>query len=189
MERPIIAAYWGSREVDLNRCSSNVLGFLVYLKEQQICPAWVYKGIKRTDPKAQVMLEEVQIAKHLRVNKTDIGKQPIPELGFSYSCWSGDNNNQCSFSTQLGSYSPHVGNNVLLELHEIEAMTEPKLQIYLLVLQQMISIFQPKTAVVTSHRHYDESQTKLEFWDFGYIVYRQTQNNLETNGIPKSWLE
>src|SRR6202007_600966 len=54
------------------------------------------------------------------VNRTDVGKAPIPELGWSMSLWAGDTDSEAyNVTFHCGAYSKRVGNNVVINLPEV----------------------------------------------------------------------
>jgi hypothetical protein len=62
-------------------------------------------------------LEPDRIEKRLTANRTDVGREPIPELGFDLSGWSGDPDDETAgFHAHAGAYGKWVGNSFVVNL-------------------------------------------------------------------------
>jgi hypothetical protein len=73
---------------------------------------------RRSATPREVKIEDAEIRSLLGagVNRTDIGRQPIPELGFRIDAWGGESDECYGLSIQCGIYSKLFPNLCLLTL-------------------------------------------------------------------------
>lgn len=188
-EHPMIAGYWSARKESRQKIVEDIIRILDTLSSLGVCKEWVYPGIKRTLPKARVIFEKDSIDKHLRAQKTDIEKENMEDLGFSFNCWSGDNNNKCSLTVSNGIFWGSLNNSVIIELHEIHPRDHQKFKLFAEIQRQLILVFDPDYSVVTSHEFYDRSGRESPFTEFGYIAYEKASNKFKFNEIDHSWIK
>jgi hypothetical protein len=118
-ELATLGLYWGARKQPLEDCADLCVSTFALLRDAGYQTFFRLGRTRREG--LEHPIEESQDALRLLlgrgVNRTDIGRQPIPQLGFRLGAWSGDRDEEsCSLSITCGSYSEHVSNVVLLKL-------------------------------------------------------------------------
>jgi hypothetical protein len=105
--------------------------------------------------------------RHMSQNHRDSDGAPIPDLGWMLSLWNG---RDAGISTHLGCYSPHVGNNVVLEFGAGDEA--PTLREQEEILTILIRLFEPEHAVATDHKTLDAVDADLP-WEAGWLLYER----------------
>jgi len=138
-------SYWGKRPEAREQAAKRLNVFLTMLAE---CSAelasWFSKGRSRASAlRKPVRVDVESIRDMLKVNRTDIGRQVIQDLGYSFSAWNGDH---ASLSAVIGVYSEHVQNAVVLS----ESPSQQRLddEVWRCVLNAAIVAFEPELAIV-----------------------------------------
>ena len=115
----IIALYWEQRAASAEEAAQQLLVAFHALEDAGL-ERWFQKTRARRDaestpftPSADTILALLRKG----VNRRDIDRSIIEELGFSMSLWSGGQDEAAySLSTHIGCVSPHVGNNFVVQL-------------------------------------------------------------------------
>ena len=136
--------YWGPREETLTECSEKIALTISVLRK--------YGITEFVDPKStKIDFGSVEISDLLKVNKTDIGKRPIKELGWSMRLRNGPRSKIAfTLSIQCGGYSKHVGNSVVLLLPsqgELSIVDDPKRCESLF--DHLVPVWEPDQAIIT----------------------------------------
>jgi hypothetical protein len=84
------------------------------------------------------------VERYLKVNRRDVDREEIPELGFSFDVWNGGD---VSFRATVGAYSPHVGNAAVLSFQGPIQLGDAD---WRKLLDAAIEAFDPEHGVVTS---------------------------------------
>jgi hypothetical protein len=122
MSDPFYAAvYWGARQEPRDVCAARICAALNELRSvNDQFQNWYKQGRSRKESLQHDILIEIGAIDRLLaagVNRTDIGKNPIPELGFSLSFWNGGpENGAISLMLRCGVYDIRIGNAVVLNL-------------------------------------------------------------------------
>ena len=109
---------WGPRRQDLATCTTLVVQTFGTLKALGYNSFFEQRRLG-TRALREIDISPTSIGALLTkgINRTDIGRKTIPELGFSLSAWSGGKELESYvFSVQCGCYSKHVQNTLLLTL-------------------------------------------------------------------------
>jgi hypothetical protein len=121
-ERVIVAVYWDARQARLDEATDLLLNAFEGLAKSGY-DSWRLKGRTRKQPGEKSFVptsESVTSLLARGVNRTDIGKHLIPEMGYSFGCWSGGPDESAyAFSGNIGN-ATNIGKNcLLLELPRI----------------------------------------------------------------------
>lgn len=110
---PSVSAFWGDREVSKGT-SAEVVSSVLF-KIGAIDPslaAWRKKGRSRKQAATQPVIDTRPegIEALLRVNRKDVGREAIPELGFSFSAWNGANepDEEATVSATIGLHAANA---------------------------------------------------------------------------------
>ena len=158
-ERFTLAGYWGSRKETAERCEERLLGFLRRIGDvSPLLQRWYRKGSKR-NPKEFVLQngsDEVLRSLLRGVNRRDVDRVPIPELGYSFSAWNGaqDDNESASLSVHCGGDSHDVPNSCVLSLPYGGERAGQILSVETLrqLVEVLIDQWDPDRAVIQSRR-------------------------------------
>ena len=151
-ESGLLGLYWPARRDSLEECGRRayetfrVLRILGY-------EHYYFVGRSRRDALKRpfdVTAQNVLATLAKGVNRADIPRRAIPELGWSMSLWSGDSDDESyRISMRCGGYSEHVGNSVVLKLppvgpFSIAASPDRAMQAY----EGLLGIWKPEQAVL-----------------------------------------
>jgi len=144
-----VGIYWGPREESRQSSADRLSGFLCALASHNTVLSKWYKQGKSRKEASQVVLpnDSEGLAPLLKTNRRDIGREVIPELGFSFSAWSGpDASISASLMVTCGSYSRFTGNAVVIRFEP-----NPELDIGMLesILHAAVAEFEPEHGVVS----------------------------------------
>lgn len=117
----LVAHYWEARACALPEATAVLLSAFQALQEAGLS-RFFHKGRSRKAANTPFIPGEEAISRALAkgVNRRDIDRSPIPELGHSFGLWSGDKEPEAfALSLRIGSTSPHARNLFLLELPTI----------------------------------------------------------------------
>lgn len=168
VEEPMfIGGYWKERQESRDAASSRIATFLESLRREQASLAtWYRRARSRAAAlRAPIQPDVATIASNLRVNRRDADNAPIPELGYRFSAWNG---RTTSLSAHIGSFTPFVGNSIVLDFDADDALlTELEQQ---RLLEALVQAFDPDHAVVTNSALLDRVRAK-EPWEAGWFTY------------------
>jgi len=144
-----IGAYWGSRPENREEIAKKLLSFI---EEISVFDASLLhwhmatpKAEKKNPPPPKLTKE--YITSVLKMQKTDFGSIPMPEIGFGLMAWTKSNAKfDATLSATCGVYSERINNSVLLNFNKLKPLP-PK---YLLrdIFAIMVKIFDPDKAVI-----------------------------------------
>ena len=116
LKRGVLALYWPARKDPFEACVERATQTLGNLGRVGFAR---FRRLGRRNADALVFEPtRDNVAELLRrgVNRNDVDRQPIPDLGWRLSLWSGGSDGESfSFGLHCGCYSKWVGNNVLVE--------------------------------------------------------------------------
>src|SRR5947209_4424038 len=118
MPQGLLGLYWKARRQSLDECADLCLRTVLTLREAGFDG---FYGLGRSRRAAlrpiELSLEAIQSLLARGVNRRDIGREVIPELGYSISLWSGHRDDGAfDLRIHCGCYSQWVGNNVTVGL-------------------------------------------------------------------------
>ena len=163
----IVGAYWSQRKESRDQAATRIATFLVNVASRhQTLSTWFFKGKTKAAARSRELdLSVASVARALTVNRRDVDRQSMPEVGFRLGIWNGD---EVSFSVTIGSYSPYVGNHVVLTFaDEHDWLDEPDRRD---LLNAEISAFDPDHAVVTNRQILAKAGA-TDPWDAGWLTY------------------
>ena len=117
----LLGLYWRDRQADLAECAESVHKSLLCMAGHGYETFFQPGKSRRTALERPFDVSPTSVANILAkgVNRNDVGKAPIPELGWSMSLWSGDADSEAyKVMFHCGAYSKRVGNNVVINLPE-----------------------------------------------------------------------
>ncbi|HKQ39194.1 MAG TPA: Imm52 family immunity protein [Verrucomicrobiae bacterium] len=152
-DRGLIGLYWSAREESLDRCAQRSFQALSCLREHGFSSLYRLGRTRKEASRSPFELSLPAIRQLLKqgVNRAETGdRKPIPELGFSFSLWSGgDDDYSYGISSYCGSYSPYVGNNFLVRLPALGSHSLPSLlPVIPALFRQLLEIWKPDRAIV-----------------------------------------
>jgi hypothetical protein len=163
-----VGAYWSRRAETRRQAARRIAAFLENIRGlHDELASWFLQV--ETDEEARDKLGTTagDISRRLRVNRTDFGKRPIKDLGFSLGAWNGRN---ASVSFHVGSYATSVGNSAVLDVDMTDSnMTAEGL--WRTLLEGAVRAFEPAYAVVVSEQALRRSET-AQLIEIGWLTYR-----------------
>ena len=145
----LIGLYWSARQESLDHCSDRCFASLSALQAHGFNSFFRLGRTRKAALKQpfEVSLAAVRESLERGVNRRDTDRQPIPELGYSFSFWSGGSDDEAySVSTTCGCYSQYVGNHFVLSLPSAGARSLPS------ALQDALALFGVLTEIWTPDR-------------------------------------
>jgi hypothetical protein len=118
-ELATLGLYWGARKQSLEECADLCVSTFALLRNVGFQTFFRLGRARREglEHPIEESLDALRLLLANGVNRTDIDRQPIPQLGFRLGAWSGGRDEESySLSITCGSYSEHVSNVVLLKL-------------------------------------------------------------------------
>lgn len=128
-DRLSVSAYWGPRKESAEECAERAALYLNEIgKIHQMFSTWRLKSQSRKEAVAQplVVSREGLTALFAKgVNRRDLDKSPVSDLGFSFGAWAGDTDG-CAAGLRItcGSFNERVDNICLLDVtegHDVQA--------------------------------------------------------------------
>lgn len=111
---PTVSALWGDHELTRGEAAhivSSVLEAVALV--DPILATWRKKGRTRQQASGHPPIEvtPTSIGLLLRVNRKDVGREEMPELGFNLSAWNGASHerDQAAFSVTIGLHAANPG--------------------------------------------------------------------------------
>jgi hypothetical protein len=147
MNDMFVGTYWSARQESREQAARRVAGFLRAISSTAdgVLSEWFHT--ERTHRAAsQVRIDSTPegVEPYLRVNRRDLDREVMPELGFSFDVWNG---RDVSFRVTVGAYSPHVGNAAVLSFQGPIQLGDAD---WRKLLDAAIEAFDPEHGVVTS---------------------------------------
>lgn len=172
MEQYLIASYWKERKSTKEEVILAIKELLLCIVKFSVKEKMYYKGKSIKDPKSEVVITDDNIEKHLRRNKRDSDKSVIEELGYTFSCWSGDSKKPIDFSCLIGCYSDKVKNCVVVQLNEGFELNQESKTMFNTILTRVVDITIPDIALFTSLQLNQKNGNGMPIDQNGYINYR-----------------
>jgi len=163
-----VAAYWSQRKESKESAADRIAAFLGALgSKEEGFATWYNQGRSREAAlRSPLALDAASIATRLRANQRDVDRQPIPVLGFQFAAWNGSN---ASFMANVGSWSAHVMNSAVFDVGDDQRLGDDW---YQAVLGDMVRVFDPDHAVVTSDRLLAERGASHP-WEAGLFTFHR----------------
>ncbi len=163
-----IGAYWSERKEPREDAAKRIAEFLTSITS---CSEHFSKWFGTARSKAAALqlpiaVDSLSVASKLSVNRRDIDRQSIPDLGYSLAVWNGGD---VSFSARVGVYNPYASNVVTLELGDSVALSPDVLK---KLLEEMIRAFDPDEGVVTDKKHMRQMGLSKP-WEAGWFTYER----------------
>lgn len=163
----IVGAYWTKRQESREQVAQRIVAFLEAIgRSDARLATWYLKARSKATANVRVMPTTTEVASRLRVNRRDVDRQVIPELGFSIDLWNGGG---CSLSIHAGSFSQRTGNSAVLSA-QVEPASALNLLFWREVLDASIAAFDPDHAVVTSYSIMTR-YAPAPVWQNGWLTY------------------
>lgn len=164
-----VGAYWGPRAETNEQIVERLVTFLQHLADTSgEFSAWYRRSRRKADARrTQIPITTDGISNELSVNRTDIGGQVIPELGYGFVAWNG---RDASLRASLGTTSEYVKNSVVLKDSSQESrLTDAD---WRSVHRRLIDVFDPDEAFVAENSLVAAAETDRLF-DLGWLTYQR----------------
>jgi hypothetical protein len=144
-----VGAYWGQRKESRLACASRVSVFLQALAAQDAALSRWYKPLASRKERLRELPHDVDgLLSLLEVNRRDIGREVIVELGFYFFAWNGWKADMpASLSVGCGAFSPFGSNNAVVSF---DPEASPTLDLLQGILRAAVTAFDPEDGVVVS---------------------------------------
>jgi hypothetical protein len=166
-----LGVYWKRRRETRRQAARRVARWLQALQaSSDQLASWFLTVSTKHARKRRLVIDAEEIARQLRINQTDFGNEPIPELGYSLSIW----NARAGLTIHVGADTPRVGNAVTLDVDPAKpgrssALTDAA---WRKLLQRAIAIFGADDGVVIS----DKMEQRIGdegLWRLAWLSYRR----------------
>lgn len=153
MPRGLLGLYWNARPQSLDECADLSYRTLLELRKVGF-DSFYQRGRSRKDAlrrPVDASFEGIRKLLARGVNRNEVNREVIPELGFSLSLWSGHADDESlGVAIHCGSYSRWVGNNVTVTLpsegpyclEQVRAKAEA-------VFDALVSLWNPEQALLS----------------------------------------
>ena len=129
-----VSAFWGDREVSRSAAAEAISAVLVGIRAvDPLLATWRKQGGSRAQALAQPMIDPGPdaVEARLTVNRKDVGREPIPELGFGFSAWNGasEPTDHAAVSATIGLHAqnPNLRNSFVVTLPSSWEERDPRL--------------------------------------------------------------
>lgn len=123
MQRFMLGAYWGARRENLEECAEKANRFFDGLVQiDPLLAHWYERGRSRGDALQRRVdpldTEKLRFLLLKGRNRRDVDREVIEDLGFRIGLWNGADaeDDRASVDIHCGSYTPLVGNEVVINL-------------------------------------------------------------------------
>jgi hypothetical protein len=168
-----LGVYWKRRRETRQQAARRVARWLetLGLSSDKLGSWYPTTWTKRRTPKRALATDAEAIAKQFRVNRTDFGDQPIPELGYSLSLWNGRNT---GLSIHIACDVPRVPNAVALSVDPVKPGHSSLLSdaAWRKLLRRAITIFDADEGVVISDK-LERRIGDVGLWRVAWLSYRR----------------
>jgi hypothetical protein len=167
-----LGVYWRRRRETAETAARRIARWLETLgASSDRLASWYPTTSTKRHARKRALADAAAIAKHFRVNRTDFGNQPIPELGYSLSLWNGKD---AGLSIHIACDTPRVPNAVALSVEPVEPADSSALSdaAWRRLLKRAIAIFEADDGVVIS----DELERRIGddgLWRLAWLSYRR----------------
>jgi hypothetical protein len=168
-----LGVYWKRRQETRERAARRVARWLEALgaSSDELASWYLTTWSKKPVRKRALVIDADAIAKHLDVNRTDFGNEPIPDLGYSLSIWNGSD---AGLLIHIGCYAPRLGNSVALSIDPAgpDGSSAPSDAAWRKLLRRALAIFDADDGVVITDRM--EPRIADEgLWRLAWLSYRR----------------
>ena len=163
-----VGAYWPQRQESREQAAERIARCLNLLSSRDPALAtWFMKSRKK--PAAAVPLHPgpQAVASHLKVNRRDVGRDVMAELGFSLAAWNGSD---VSLDVTIGAVSPFVLNSAVLSFRGASPTSRRAPGDWRDLIDAAIDAFDPEHAVVTSTDLLTRKKAPKP-WHVGWLTY------------------
>ena len=129
-----VSAFWSDREVSRSAAADTVSAVLLGIRAlDPLLATWRKQGGSRAEALAQPIIDPSHdsIEARLTVNRKDVGRKPIPEMGFGFSAWNGASEpaDQAAVSATVGLHAqnPNLRNSFVVTLPSSWEERDPRL--------------------------------------------------------------
>ena len=140
-----VSAFWGDQEVSRSAAAEVVSAVLLGIRAvDPLLATWRKLGGSRAQALAQPMIDPSPdaIEARLTVNRNDVGREPIPELGFGFDAWNGasDPADGAAVSARVGLHAqnPSLSNRFVVTLPSSWEERDPRLHLLVEVLVESL---------------------------------------------------
>jgi len=170
-----VGFYWGPRKETAEAVARRAYGLLQRLREiSSVFTRWEPVSEKKAGRKFTADLAHLEVLARAGVNRTDVGNEVIPDLGFrisllSKACGSG----LVSLRITAGGYSKWVSNVCVIELPPLASGDAALLRVPTLVkvCESVIAFWEPDSGQVGSPGMLDLLPDRNEGVDVGWFTY------------------
>jgi|GEM_PF-1497479 len=149
-----LCIYWGIRPESREMVADKLTIYLRRLALLDDALSSWFPPVNRKTKKnpLSIPINKDAIALMLTTQKTEVGHQPMPELGFSFSAWSGLNSKfKVDISADCGLYTKWLVNSVVISFHGPEF---PSMELMRNIFGVMREVFQPEAGVVRIYERF-----------------------------------
>jgi hypothetical protein len=144
--------YWDARADSLEVCTDRCFRSLSSLRQNGYSTFFLLGRSRKEALKRpfEASVESVKALLRKGINRTDIGREPIPDLGFSLRLWSGgDEAESYAISTFCGATCAAVRNNFLMNLpaigpHSLSVSMDRASKVF----KELIEIWEPDEGIL-----------------------------------------
>jgi hypothetical protein len=173
MHSLFIGGYWPSRRETKEQCAHRAADFLTLIKTHPEMAQWFPKGkTAKLSTKAPVPVTPLGVLPFLKTNNRDTDGSAISELGFDLNLWNGSS---ISLSISCGSFSPVVGNYVVLNLPAADEVGAEKLAALRPLLEAIVTVWEPDHAVLTSPQLITKNGGGMPWETRGWLEYHKSE--------------
>ena len=169
---------WTARQEDASSCADRLSSFLSELRAiDHIFLTWHEGGKPKKEYRLPVSRQQLVRFFEKGVNKTDIGRHVIPELGFAVSLVPTAQFSDIVFRVNCGGYSPWNSNCCSIELPREGDVAERIVQASKLtqIARAVVHSWQPLHGVITSHQCSKIISPENPLRENGWITYLSEQ--------------
>lgn len=187
-EQFYIGAYWGDRAEELTACSKRIVSFLKHLSAVETAFSKWYEiggshksALKKKIDVSEGFIENLLLKGRIR---TDIDRSVMVELGYNVGLWNGLSEEEgtvgLSISCGISANNPNLVNSLVIRLPAQGQSAQRILQhdVILGILREVVVMWEPSWAVVSSSGIREVSAVKQGTPHFAWILFLEKQRGM-----------
>jgi len=155
----VVGVYWPARAAEISRCTATAMAHFRLLSDaDEGLRRWFRLGRRRPKSRDEADITSAEAIERLwSVNRRDIDRSAIPELGWSLSLWNGEINGlSAGTSLHCGATSKYVSNSATLSISG-ESLRCIDDNVAIELLKELVELWDAETGIAYHYTSVEET--------------------------------